>query len=175
MTRAVAANVSFHSVGTDGVLFNTAQRNFYMLDQTCGFIRCKLTDSAAPDDVALCIKSGAWAHRAAALPALAEARSYRRPDGKRARYLPLRATDESFPVRAIIFPRWRRETHSARCTRLEPPPALRRLLACLDPIGRRFSAADADRLIRWVAGTPCYALSYGATAPALRQIEGLLC
>jgi hypothetical protein len=130
---------------------------------------------ARPVTPSLCVKSGAWTHLATALPALAEARSYRRPDGKRARYLTLRATDDSFPIRAIVFPRWGRETRGARCVRLDPLPALRRLLACLDPIGRRFSAGDVDRLIRWVAGTPCYALSYGATAPALRQMAGLMC
>jgi hypothetical protein len=382
MSRAVTANVSFHSLGTDGVLFNAAQQNFYLLDQTCGFIWCKLSDGAAPDDVAhelagradieidtahlyvegavatwlaegvlsdgvapstprtqrspanpppaaahgavsrplrvldstieihfaearlarsgmalieahgcddrgdaaeridvtrsgglitlthagrtiltlgrgdslapavlavalrvalercrsypalhaatvatptgavllpgpsgcgkstlaaalwaegyevlgddtalldvaslrarpvtpsLCVKSGAWAHLAAALPELATARSYRRPDGKRARYLTLRATNESLPVRAIVFPRWGRDARGARCVRLDPLPALRRLLACLDPIGRRFCAADVDRLIRWVAATPCYALNYGDTAPALRQVEDVLC
>src|SRR5262245_55824774 len=31
---AVTTNVSFHSVGTDGVLFNAAQQNFYLVDQT---------------------------------------------------------------------------------------------------------------------------------------------
>jgi hypothetical protein len=109
------------------------------------------------------------------LPALSHAKTFRRPDGKRVRYLTLRRSDESLPVRAIAFPQYRREMRGARLARLDPVPALQRLLACLDPIGRRFSAADVDRLVRWVSQTPCYGLTYGSTEAALRRLEAVLC
>jgi hypothetical protein len=123
----------------------------------------------------LCVKSGAWPHLAAALPALSHAKTFRRPDGKRVRYLVLRRSDESLPVRAIVFPQYRREVRGARFAQLDPVPALWRLLTCLDPIGRRFSAADVDRLVRWVTETPCYGLTYGSTAAALRRLAAVPC
>jgi hypothetical protein len=130
---------------------------------------------ARPVTPYLCVKSGAWPHIEDRLPALSRARSYRRPDGKRVRYLTLRGTDESLPVRAIVFPQYREEARSVRWKRLDPLPALWRLLDSLDPIGRRFSATDVDRLVRWASDTPCYELSYGATAPALRKLAAVLC
>src|SRR5262249_54006934 len=113
-----------------------------------------VTLRARPVTPCLCVKSGAWPYLADALPDLADMRAYRRPDGKRARYLTLRRTDDTLPVRAIVFPQYRRELSDAHWVRLDPLPALWRLLASLDPIGRRFSAADVDRLVRWVGETP---------------------
>jgi hypothetical protein len=134
-----------------------------------------VTMRARPVTPCLCVKAGACPHLADAVPSLAGARSYRRPDGKRARYLTLRRTDDTFPVRAIVFPQYRRGVDGVCWERLDPLPALWRLLNCLDPIGRRFTAADVDRLVRWVSRTPCYALCYGSTAPALRKLAAVLC
>lgn len=127
----------------------------------------------------LCVKSGSWRELEPRIPSLASARVYRRPDGKRARYLALtphvmEPAESSFSVRAIVFPSFGKEGKRARCYRLRPVQALWRLLPCIDPIGHRLTAADVDRLIRWVADTPCYALKYASTDAALRSLEELV-
>jgi energy-coupling factor transporter ATP-binding protein EcfA2 len=126
---------------------------------------------ARPVTPYLCLKSGSWPHLDRFLPELACAPGFRRWDGRRARYLRLPEGDASPAVRAIVFPTYRRGGRAACCRRLDPATALARLLACIDPIGRRFSATDVERLVRWVARTPSFALEYGSTEDALRAVD----
>jgi hypothetical protein len=154
-----------------------AARGFHMLcDDTTllagepPLVRCLPTG--------LCIKRGAYSVLESDYPQLAALPEWRRPDGKRARYLmagrdlPWAAPDAAVAVRWIVFPRY----HPDHDTALMPLPkheALARLLRGVCFLSGSLDQRNLDRLIAWIERIDCFELPLSSLDAATALIDGL--
>ncbi len=128
--------------------------------------------------VCLTLKEGAWTTLAPLYPEIASLPVHHRVDGKIVRYLPPPAQsddpalDRHWPVRWLVFPRYR----AGAPTRLAPvrrTEALRRLLdECL---ALRLTLNDelVERLVEWIAGIACFELEHGDLDTAVSALREL--
>ncbi|MDX6752119.1 PqqD family peptide modification chaperone [Geminicoccaceae bacterium 1502E] len=130
--------------------------------------------------VPLCpaVKEGSWPVLKERYPELDRQPRHRRGDDKIVRYLPPpvhpgdRALDRHWPVRWIVFPRYR----AGAATALRPLArieALRRLLDECLALRLQLDEAAVERLARWIEGIECHELEVGDLDAAVGLVRGL--
>ena len=126
----------------------------------------------------LCIKRGAYPVLEPHYPQLASLPEWRRPDGRRARYLmpgrdlPWAAPDAAVGVHWIVFPRY----HPDRGTALLPLPrheALARLLRGVCFLSGSLDERNLDKLIAWIEPIDCFELPLSSLDAATALLDGL--
>ncbi len=122
----------------------------------------------------LCLKPGSWPALAAYYPTLDAWPIYRRW-GQSVRYLlpGPRASDRSWPVRYLVFPRY----VPSGATMLQPiaaTVALQYLMAADTLLPQPLTPAEVSAFVAWLDGTPAYALTYDNLAEAIAAVRGLL-
>ena len=132
------------------------------------------TMRVAPVPIAFCLKRSGVAPVAEFWPAARDLQFHLRSDGKEVAYLPppverVVAPDARMDVRAIVFPRYRKD-HVLAWHGLSRPDALRRLIDECVAISGRLSVARVQALVNWIANVTCYELTYGSTADAVSTI-----
>ena len=133
------------------------------------------TMRVAPVPMAFCLKRSGLAAVAEFWPAARDLMFHLREDGKRVAYLPppierVVSPDARMEVRAIVFPRYRKDRALA-CNILSPLEGLRRVANDCVAISGRLSAAHVQALVNWIAKIPCYDVVYGSTADALSAMR----
>jgi hypothetical protein len=126
----------------------------------------------------LCIKRGAYAVLEPHYPRLASLPEWRRPDGRRARYLmpgrdlPWAGPDAAVGVSWIVFPRY----HPDRGTTLLPLPrheALARLLRGVCFLSGSLDERNLEKLIAWIEPIDCFELPLSSLDAATALLDGL--
>lgn len=145
-------------------------------DDTAVLTREKLL--ARPIPCGICVKESAWPSLAVRFPRLETAEIHDRPDGQTVRYLlPPEFTFADPGVRApvgwVVFPRFDAKAATALYP-IDKNAALRRLIPCFVPLREGLEAADVERLVRWIAGVPCYQLTLSSLNEAVALL-GHLC
>jgi hypothetical protein len=122
---------------------------------------------------AAAVKAGAWRLIAPFRPDLMDAAVFRRPDGRRVRYLPpdgpLQAA--SLPVGWLVSLERRRGAEPA-LTPADPVEAMRWLLREAHAEGRRLTPAGFEALGRAIGRAACFRLSYRRLEDAVELLEG---
>lgn len=125
-----------------------------------------------PLPLALCVKDTGWDVMARYYPELPTRPIHRRRDGKVVRYVapPSGAgQDPPTPVSHIVFPRYRADAS----TDLAPVPrveAVGRLLNECLAMRQRLDQDIIARVVRWMSGIECYALTFSSLEEAARLI-----
>jgi hypothetical protein len=122
----------------------------------------------------LCLKPGSWPALTAYYPTLDAWPIYQRW-GQSVRYLlpGPSASDRSWPVRQLIFPRY----VPGGATMLQPitaTVALQYLMAADTLLPQPLTPAEVSAFVAWLDGTPAYALTYDHLAEAAAAVRGLL-
>jgi hypothetical protein len=126
----------------------------------------------------LCIKRGAYAVLEPHYPRLPSLPEWRRPDGRRARYLmpgrdlPWAGPDAAVGVSWIVFPRY----HPDRGTTLLPLPrheALARLLRGVCFLSGSLDERNLEKLIAWIEPIDCFELPLSSLDAATALLDGL--
>lgn len=120
------------------------------------------------------VKAGAWRLAANYRTAATTARTFRRPDRKRVRYLPItKAISQSaLPVVWLIFLR-RRPGATASLAPLDPIEAMRQLIAGAFAPDRRLGAVGFDAMVHLLEAAECYELTYSQLDDAVQQVREL--
>lgn len=127
---------------------------------------------------ALTVKERAWPVLTPMFPGLRKTKVHHRIDGRICRYLPPPIAkgdpdlDKSWPVRALVFPRFDAEapTKIERLTKVE---ALRRVLSECLAIQGGLDAQRVERLMHWIEAVEAYSLrfrSFDDAASALAEV-----
>jgi hypothetical protein len=120
------------------------------------------------------VKSGAWDIVGKIYPELFDAPIYRRPDGKRVRYLlpALAARNISYPVRWIVFIQ-RKSGGTPKLNPLGRFDAMRRLMEGSFSPGGKLTQASCQAIKRTLANSNSFELTYADVADATQAITGL--
>lgn len=110
----------------------------------------------------LCVKAGAWRLLGPLFPRLRLAPVHDRPDGKRVKYLlppdyAIAPPEAAAAVGWIVFPTFDPGAPTELAP-IAPSLALQRLMPSFLALRQRLSAAEVERLVRWIAAIPCYSL-----------------
>ncbi len=148
----------------------------YHTDEVAVLDRDRLAVRGLP--MCLTLKEGAWTLLAPLYPAISSLPVHQRVDGKAVRYLPPPvqigdpALDRHWPVRWIVFPRYR----PGAPTRLEPvrrTEALRRLLDECLALRLVLDEERVAQLVRWIGDIACLELEYGDLDQAVVALRDL--
>jgi len=132
----------------------------------------RTTFRVPPMPFAICVKNTGWEVIAPHYADFDKFPIHDREDGKRVRYIPPPATVPAgaLPVSHIIFPRFQPEGPTALVP-LARSAALGRLMEECVALRQRLDRETVDRLVRWMAGLQCFALSFSALDDAVRLIR----
>jgi hypothetical protein len=122
---------------------------------------------------ALCVKESGWDLIGRYFPQLSELLVHWRQDGKAVRYLPPPPNSiqkTSAPVSHLIFPRYR-EGCSTEITSIARSEALGRLMDECLALRQRLNDENVARLINWIGGINCYALTFSSLEEATDLIS----
>ena len=126
----------------------------------------------------LCVKRGAYSVLESLYPRLPSLPEWRRPDGRRARYLmpgddlPWAKSDAEVDVRWIVFPQYRAD----RDTVLLPLPrheALARLLRGVYFLSGALDERNLEKLIAWIERIDCFELPLSSLDAATALLDRL--
>ena len=131
-----------------------------------------------PIPLAVCVKSTGWDLMAPFFPEVRSLKSHHRGDNKIVRYVPpppfTNGSDagRSYPVRRIIFPRYRPDAQTA-LKPLARVEALHRLMAECLVVPVPLTPRRVARLVRWIKGLDCYELPMSSLTEAVDQVRSL--
>lgn len=127
-----------------------------------------------PLPLPICLKAGSWPLLAARYPALADAPTHLRADGKPVRYAvpPAARAAAPLPVAWVAFPR-RGVNAAAALSVLTKPAGLVRLMDGLCALGDGLDAASVERFVRWIDEIAFFELRYAALDDAVALLQEL--
>lgn len=134
------------------------------------------TLSVPPVPLAVCVKSTGWDLMSRYYPQIPRLPIHRRDDGKIVRYVPPPASakgNRPAPVSHIFFPLYR----AGESTRLEPlaqSEAFARLMTQCLALRHRLDNDTVDRLVGWMAGLDCYALTFSSLDEAVALVQATI-
>jgi hypothetical protein len=129
-----------------------------------------------PVPLAVCVKSTGWGIMSRYYPQIADLPTHRRDDGKVVRYVlpPSNAQQQRpAPVSHIFFPLYSQQGPS----KLEPlarSEAFARLMTQCLALRQRLDQDNVGRLIDWIAGIDCYALTFSSLEEAVALVESAI-
>jgi hypothetical protein len=130
-----------------------------------------------PIPLAVCVKSTGWDLMAPFFPELGSLKSHHRADDKIVRYVPpppfTNGSDpgRSYPVRRIVFPRYRADAATA-LKPLARVEALQRLMEECLVVPVPLTERRIARLVRWIKQVACFELPMSSLDDAVRLVRG---
>jgi hypothetical protein len=134
------------------------------------------TFHVAPMPFALCIKEPGWDLIGRYFPQLSDVLVHWRQDGKVVRYFPPppgTVQKARAPVSHMVFPRYC-EGSRTEMRSIPRSEALGRLMEECLALRQRLNRENVTKLLRWMAGIDCYALTFSSLDEAVEQVSSIV-
>jgi hypothetical protein len=129
-----------------------------------------------PIPLAVCVKSTGWELMTPLFPNIPKLKVHRRGDGKIVRYVPPppfrhgTRRDRTYPVRAIVFPKYIAGTETA-LTPISRVEALSRLMEECLVVPVPLTLRRIQSLVRWIKGVRCFDLKMSSLDQAVSLVR----